>query len=980
MRGLLDSGASCTIIGKDLADRIELPPPRKTTNAIKLRMADGAVHMVDEVYDLNFVFMMKRTVVPTIILPQLTQEVILGMDFWQQYEIEPSICTVEEEELEKESPVGENHELSTQQAEQLQAVLKQMPFSKAGVLGKTHLIEHSIEIKSGSTPIRRKAYVTSPYMQLKVDAELDRMLELDVIEPAESSWNNPMVIVKKPNGRIRYCIDARGLNAMSLKDAYPLPNINRILPRLEKTRFLSSIDLSDAFWQIPLRKQDRCKTAFTVSGKGFFQFKRMPFGLINSASTLCKLIDRVIGEDLEPFVFKYLDDIIVATESFEQHVKVLEIVAQRLKAAGMTISVDKSKFCLKSLRYVGYLIDENGVRPDPEKIRAVLEYPAPKCVKDVRRLFGMASWYRRFIQDFASITAPITDLLQTKIVRKFKWTNEAQEAFDELKRRLTSSPVLAAPTFGDPWFLETDASDVGIGGVLKQKQGDEEKVIAYFSKKLSKAARKYTVTEREALAVISAIEKFRCYIEGAHFTVITDHASLKWLNNLKDPQGRLARWALRLQAHDYEILHRPGSQMAVPDALSRAVEMVDVSELVSGEDEEYKVLLHNVRNAPETYPDYRIENEILYRHTQDFNQDLENRWKVVVPPSKRTLVMKECHDDVLAGHGGILKTLYRIRQDYFWPKLKHDVVQYVTKCLICKLTKATNQCQTAPMGSDRSPENKFQAISLDFIGPLPMSKKRNRWLLVTVDDFTKYVTLHPMIKATAEKTIQVLEEHVITKFGTPARFILDNGTQFKAKLFRQYAERKKIQLWLNAYYHPQPNATEAANKTVVNAIRAYIKDDKSHRDWDLHLHELACAINNSVHSAIKMTPFYAVFGERLAHTGEDHKLRITDEQVDTSEAKYQKIRERIIVELDNAYQNRLKRYNLRTRPIVYYPGEYAFKKNFKLSKAGSYYMAKLDHKYEAVIIHEKVGSNCYKLRSLDGKVLPGTYSTQDLKK
>lgn len=541
-----------------------------------------------------------------------------------------------------------------------------------------------------------------------------------------------MVIVKKTNGRIRYCIDARGLNAISLKDAYPLPNINRILPRLEKTRYLSSIDLSDAFWQIPLRREDRCKTAFTVSGKGFYQFKRMPFGLINSASTLCKLIDRVIGADLEPFVFKYLDDIIVATETFAEHVRILAIVAERLKEAGLTISADKSRFCLRSLRYVGYLIDENGVRPDPEKIKAVLEYPSPKCVKDVRRLFGMASWYRRFIQDFASITAPITDLLKTKCPRKFVWTDQAQQAFDELKRILTSSPVLAAPTFEDPWILETDASDYGVGGVLKQIQNGEEKVIAYFSKKLSKTAQKYTVTEREALAVISAIEKFRCYIEGVHFTVITDHASLKWLNNLKDPQGRLARWALRLQAHDFTIEHRAGSKMAVPDALSRAVCLVDTTIIQPSIDDEYRDMFEAVEKDPDSFPQYRIENETLYRHCKlsQYNE-LDNPWKIVVPKSKQAEVLAECHDDVTAAHGGIYKTLYRIRQDYYWGTLKKDVMKHVGQREICKLTKATNKNQTTPMGKDRNPEKKFETICLDFIGPFPLSKLGHRWILVT---------------------------------------------------------------------------------------------------------------------------------------------------------------------------------------------------------------------------------------------------------
>lgn len=592
---------------------------------------------------------------------------------------------------------------------------------------------------------------------------------------------------------------------------------------------------------------------------------------------------------------------------------------------------------------------------------------------------GVASWYRRFLQNFSTITAPITELTKTKNSKKFAWTPEAQTAFEEIQRMLTSTPVLTSPTLEDPWFLETDASDVGVGAVLKQIQNGEEKIIAFFSKKLSTAARKYTVTERECLAVILAIEAFRCYIEGAPFTVITDHASLKWLQNLKDPQGRLARWALRLQAYDYKIIHRPGSQMILPDALSRAVCLIDLEEIQKCPDADYQELLQKVKAEPTIWPQYCIRNEILYRNCNYINHELDSQWKIVVPESKRAQVLYESHDDVFAAHGGIFKTLNRIRQDYYWPKMKHDVIQYVRKCQLCKCIKATNQCQTAPMGSDRSPDKKFQAISLDYIGPLPLSKKGHRWILVTIDDFTKFVTIHPMKTATAKKTVELIDEHIVTKYGAPERFILDNGTQLRAKLFMDYAKSKKIQLWYTPHYHPSPNATEAANKTLVTGIRAYIKDETSHREWDQNLTQLACVLNNSIHTSTTVTPFFAVFGEKIALTGEDHQMRIGNEEVETGNEKYRRIQEKIMYELDRAYQKRAKQYDLRTRKIEYHPGDVVYKKNTKQSKKGHYYMSKLDHKYDMVIIHQKIGSNCYKLREPDGGILPGKFSVQQLK-
>lgn len=978
VRGLLDSGAMCTIIGQELAKKIILPDMTSTPANIKLKTADGTYHRITEIYPLKFCYKGKSKIIPTVILPQLQQSAILGLDFWEEFEIVLTVNTVEIETYpDQNGTLSENHELTIQEAERLQEAIKTLPFTEKGKLGRTHLLQH--EIDTGTTkPIRRKAYVTSPYLQLMIDQELDRMLELDVIEVANSPWNNPMVTARKPNGKLRYCIDARALNEVTVRDAYPLPNINRILPRLRKTTYLSSIDLSDAFWQVPLRKEDRCKTAFTVSGRGFYQFKVMPFGLVNSASTLCKLVDQVIGADLEPMVFKYLDDIIIATETLEEHLAMIKEVSERLRKAGLTVSIDKSKFCLKKLRYVGYLIDKDGVHADPEKIEAVSSYPTPTSVKEVRRLYGMASWYRRFIEGFATITAPITDLIRTKGPKKFEWTDAAQKAFEEIKERLTTAPVLTAPTFGDPWFLETDASDFGIGGVLKQVQNGEERVIAYFSKKLSKAEQKYTVTERECLAVIASVEKFRCYIEGAYFTVISDHASLTWLKNLKDPQGRLARWALRLQSHDYKILHRPGKLMLIPDALSRAVYLIDMSENAK-QDNEYNELIEKVRKSPDEYPQFRIQNEILYRHCRNWDNTVSSRWKIYVPGFKRNEVLQECHDDLTAAHGGVFKTLHRVRTDYFWPSLKHDVIDYVKKCIICKLTKSTNKNQTAPMGLDRSPEKKFETLCIDFIGPFPMSSKSHRWLLVAIDNFTKFVTIMPMRTATAAKTIQLLDEQIFTKFGTPENIILDNGSQLKSKLFLDFAQKKKIRLNFTANYHPQANPTEAANKTIMNAVRAYIKDHKSHRKWDENVQQLACAMNSAVHTSTKMTPYAAVFGEEIALTGDAHRLRLTGDHHISENEKLQKIQDDIIIELDKAYENRRKRYNMRTRVIVYQPGDVVYKQNFKQSNKGKAYMAKLDHKYETAVIKERVGSNCYILSDANGKTIPGTFNVQNLK-
>lgn len=456
--GLLDGGAQVTVIGAKFASVLNSMQLNKSPGTTSIVTADQTGHKVESVVELPIVFKGLSRVIRAVFVPTIDVLLILGMDFWDAFRIRREVCLISE--TAKKPSVTISHDLSILQANQLQQVVAKIPFSKDGILSKTHLITHTIDT-GDAPPIKQRHYNVSPYIQLEINKEVDRLLALDVIEPCQvTGWCNPIVAVKKPNGSVRVCLDARKLNEVTKKDAYPQQQINRILGRLSVTKFLSAIDFSDAFLQIPLSEESQNKTAFAISGKGFFRYKRMPFGLCNSGATLCRLVDHVIGCDLEPFVFVYLDDIIVATETFQQHLELLNIIAERIKKAGLTVSPTKSKFCAQQLHYLGYIVDHQGVRPDPDKISAMLNYPAPQSIKDVRRLLGLAGWYRRFIPNFSSITAPISDLLK-KSKSKFMWTDSANEAFEKIKTILVSAPVLACPDYTKRFIIQCDASDVG---------------------------------------------------------------------------------------------------------------------------------------------------------------------------------------------------------------------------------------------------------------------------------------------------------------------------------------------------------------------------------------------------------------------------------------------------------------------------------------------------------------------------------------
>ena len=370
----------------------------------------------------------------------------------------------------------------------------------------------------------------------------------DVIVPSTSEWGSPVVMVKKdtfdeqgkPVTTYRMCIDYRRINKISKGDAFPIPNLEMTLNKLENARFISTIDLSKAYFQIPLAPQSRHILAFLVPGKGIFEWTRMAFGLKSATATFQRAMSKLITPDMSPFVYVYVDDIVVATPSWDQHLYWLEIVIKKLTEAGFTINRKKSLFARREERYLGFIVDGNGTRPDPDKTRSVVEYPAPKTAKQVLRFLGMSSWYRKWIPEYSTIADPLINLTRKSV--KFLWDEKCQQAFDTLKQKLISAPILCRPDYNLEFILETDASNTGLGCVLIQRDRDNnDRVIAYASRVLSPAERKFSTTERETLAVLWSIRKFHCYVEGDHFRVISDHSSLLWLFNLKNPSGRLAR-------------------------------------------------------------------------------------------------------------------------------------------------------------------------------------------------------------------------------------------------------------------------------------------------------------------------------------------------------------------------------------------------------------------------------------------------------
>jgi len=436
-------------------------------------------------------------------------------------------------------------------------------------LGRTNIVKHEIEVEPGARPLKQRFYKTGWTEKKFIKEEVERLLEEGIIQPSKSAWASPVVLVKKSDGKMRFCVDYRKLNEVTKKDAYPIPRIDEMLEALGGAKYFTTLDLASGYWQVEMDPISRDKTAFTTE-HGIYEFNVMPFGLTNAPATFQRLMNQVLHSVLGNGVVVYLDDINIYTKTFEEHLKKLEEVLRLLKIAGLKIKPSKCKFIEKELTFLGHVVNQQGILPDPRKIDKVRDFPRPKTVTDIKSFLGLASYYRKFIKGFSEIAKPMNDLTRKGV--PFKWKEKQEEAFKKLKQALISKPVLRYPEFDKTFYLYTDGSGLGLGAVLAQKdENKQDYVIAYASKGLTGSQPNYSATDLELLAVVWAINHFRHYLAYQHFIVVTDHSATQYLkkNPIKELRGRLARWMLHLQSFDFNIEHRPGKQNRNADVLSR---------------------------------------------------------------------------------------------------------------------------------------------------------------------------------------------------------------------------------------------------------------------------------------------------------------------------------------------------------------------------------------------------------------------------
>ena len=776
-------------------------------------------------------------------------------------------------------PRFDTNHLDPEERKHLDSLLKNYSdvfADKISDLGSTSLAEHKIDT-GNAQPIKQLPRRLPNVLKSVVEEQVSEMLQTGVVRPSHSPWASPIVLVRKKDNTWRFCVDYRKLNDVTIKDSYMIPQVNDLLDTLSGQQYFTTLDLASGYWQVKVAEDSKEKTAFVIPGGQHLEFNRMPFGLANAVPTFQRLMQRVL-EGLTPNkCLVYLDDVLIIGSTFEEHLQNLKEVLQAIKVAGLKLKPSKCFFAQRNVKYLGFIVSNEGLSPDPEKLKAIKEYPQPKDITELRRFVGLASYYRRFVSGFSEIVAPLHKLMQKDA--KFIWNFHCEEAFQKLKEQLTTSPVLAFPNREGQFVLYTDASNVGIGAVLAQRSPDGgERVISYASKGFCSAEKNWTTTEKEAFAIVWALQYFHAYLYGVKVIVYSDHKALNWLRNFKHPNGKLARWILKLEQYDYEVIHRPSSLMGHVDALSRApVQNIQISSWSPLDFKELQDLDSDIaivkgwllaENAPDIPPKdcspvlsalYKVldalflQNGVLYHKWTD-NTGIE-RSQIVIPKFFSKRIIHQVH--TLIGHFGIHKTFDLLQKRFYWPGFHNDVENFCKSCEICLTNKVVPRPRKPLKPIDVQPIP-FHMVGIDIVGPLKTTKHGNRYILSVIDYYTKYAEAEALPNQLAETVVRALET-IFARHGMPSIIITDQGTNFESHLFSSMCKLFGIEKRRTTPYHPQTDGLcERFNSILKSLLRMRVNSEKD--DWDEQLPSVLLSYRIAKQETTGVSPFELMYG------------------------------------------------------------------------------------------------------------------------
>lgn len=624
------------------------------------------------------------------------------------------------------------------------------------------------------------------------------MLRDGVVERSNSPWASPVILVSKKDGTTRFCVDYRKLNEVTIKDCYPIPRIDESLESIGKATIFSVMDMKSGYWQVPLDDDAKSKSAF-VTSEGLYQFNRMPFGLCNAPATFQRLMDGLFSSCRFNFCLIYLDDLIVFSRTFAEHIQHLKYVFEICEKANIRINPKKSKFAQEELLYLGHSITANGIKPDVKKVECIQKFPVPKSVKELQAFLGLVNFYRRFISKMAHISAPLLKLLKKD--ESYVWTKRHQSAFDSIKSSLSGATLLHQPDFELPFCLATDASGTAIGACLSQTNSSGDVPIAFASRSLNAAERNYSTIEREMLAIYWSIKYFKHYLNGQHFTVKCDHKPLSFaLKNVEDSK-RLLKWNLYLSDFNFNIIYTKGNENVVADALSRInIEKLDYIKEVKTDEEKGNIML-------------------IYHK--------------------------------LCGHGNWACTKKLIEKYYTWETVTKDVKEFVASCDTCqRFNKFSEKFQVYPILG----VGPFCEIGIDLIGPID-----SRYIVAATCLYSKYAVAKIITNKEANTIAEFIKTDILLKHGPVFSILSDNGTEFVNKVIEKLTNTWNILHPTSSPYYPQGNGIqERTNGTLLLKLGKLCFDNR--KKWEEMFPYAIFAYYISYQDNLGFSPFEVVFG------------------------------------------------------------------------------------------------------------------------
>uniref|UniRef100_A0A2A4JAD9 RNA-directed DNA polymerase n=1 Tax=Heliothis virescens TaxID=7102 RepID=A0A2A4JAD9_HELVI len=746
--------------------------------------------------------------------------------------------------------------------------------------GRTDKYQHVIKMKDEEPFVKRSYPIPFAY-RAKVEEKLKELLALGIIKREGTPYSSPLTCTLKKDGSVRILLDARELNRRMIGDVESPPLVAEILQSFNGVRFITLIDLNNAYFQIPLHPDSTKYTGFTFMGKSY-TYTVLPQGLKTSVGSFSRAMDVILGAEVREFCVNYLDDLVVFTKfgDLDTHLGHLDHVLGLLGRANMTCSLKKCQFIKNEVRLLGHIVSPDGIRMDPSKVAAIKEFPTPRTVKQLRAFLGLMNYYRRFVAKYSHMTVPFCRMLQKG--RAWKWTPEEDRQFEAVKHAFIETVVLIHPDNNRQYYLQTDSSGVGVAGCLYQLDDeDNEHVVGFCSKALTRPEQQWTVSEQELWAVVYSLKKFETYLKGTKVVIRTDHKSLSFINNWNLYSARVTRWILFMQQFDYTVEHIKGSDNIVPDILSRYAYGVEaVQELrkvcldiamfttrkavavsnslkaiakAQRQDTFYKSIIDCLVDGSVKEVRCRGGKFILNDDKLIYKRDHTEKEVIVVPESLQVDIIQAVHEE--AGHFGEARIKRLVSDRFYFIGMAKAVKSVLRQCDLCQKTKHVTETTIGPCKPVVATEV-GEIVMADWYGPLPPGKYGMQYILVIQDSFSKFIHLYALRRATTKAALSCVRKYMSA---VPIqKLVTDNGRQFTSRHWSEGLHQLGIIPSHTTVRNPRPNSTERVNKELGRLFRAYCH--KSHRSWVGILSNIVQCYNNTIHSSTGYTPNEVLVG------------------------------------------------------------------------------------------------------------------------